>query len=60
MVTDEIMDAINILIEMCSNEEQALGMKSVRDMLADFDNDGWLCMENPSEWLEQYLSCKRK
>ena len=63
MVTDEMMDAIDMLIEICGSEEQAKGMKSVREMLADFDEGGWLCMENPSdcyEWLEQYLSCKRK
>ena len=36
MVTDEMMDAIDKLIEICSDEEQAKGMKSVREMLADF------------------------
>lgn len=63
MITDEIMDAIDMLIEICSNEEQAKGMKSVREMLADFDGGGWLCMVEPSEcyeWLEHYLSCPRK
>lgn len=52
-----------MLIEICSNEEQILGMKSVREMLADFDEDGWLRIERPLdcyEWLEQYLSCERK
>ena len=63
MITDEVLDAIDMLIEICSNKEQALGMKSVREMLCDFDQGGWLCMERPSdcyEWLENYLSCKRK
>ena len=63
MITDEMMDAIDMLIEICSNKEQVKGMKLVREMLADFDQSGWLRMENPSdcyEWLEQYLSCKRK
>ena len=63
MVTDEIVDAIDMMIEICSDEKQALGMKSVREMLCDFDEGCWLCMERPTdcyEWLEQYLSCKRK
>ena len=62
MVTDEMMDAIDMLIELCSNEEQKIGMKSVREMLADFDEGGWLSTERPSDcydWLEQYLSCQR-
>jgi hypothetical protein len=60
MVTDEIMDAIDMLIHLCSDESQKKGMCSVREMLADFDENGWLNTENPSEcyeWLEQYLSC---
>lgn len=62
MVTDEMMDAINMLIEICSNEQQIKGMESMREMLADFDECEWF-MKKPSdcrEWLEQYLSCKRK
>ena len=62
MVTDEMMDAIDMLIELCSNEEQKIGMKSVREMLADFDEGEWLSTERPSDcydWLEQYLSCQR-
>ncbi|EHF00005.1 hypothetical protein [Enterocloster citroniae] len=63
MVTDEMMDAIDKLIEICSDEEQAKGMKSVREMLADFDEAGWLCTKRSSDcykWLEGYLSCERK
>ena len=63
MITDEVMDAIDMMIEICSNDEQVKGMKSIREMLADFDESGWLCTENPAdyyEWLEQFLSCERK
>lgn len=62
MVTDEMMDAIDMLIEICSNEEQKKGMESVREMLADFVESEWLSTERPSDcydWLEQYLSCQR-
>lgn len=31
MVTDEMMGAIDMLIEICSNEEQTKGMKSVME-----------------------------
>ena len=60
MVTDEIMDAIDMLIEICDNEQQIKGMESIREMLTDFDECEWF-MKNPSdchEWLKQYLSCK--
>ena len=63
MITDEIMDAIEMMIEICSNEEQAKGMEAVKEMLGDFEEGGWLSMVNPSEryeWLEQYLACDRK
>lgn len=63
MVTDEMMDAIDMMIEICSDEKQALGMKSVREMLGDFDEGWWLNMDQLSEcydWLERYLSCDRK
>lgn len=63
MVTDEMLDAIDMMIEICSNEEQVKGMASVREMLCDFSENGWLCLYEPSEcydWLENYLSCKRK
>ena len=61
MITDEIMESIDMLIEICSNKEQVKGMKSVREMLADFDESVWINTKNPSdrhEWLSQYLSCK--
>lgn len=62
MVTDEMMDAMDMLIEICSDEKQKKGMETIRGMLADFDEGVWLCTERPSDcydWLEQYLSCRR-
>lgn len=58
MITDEIMDAIEMMIALCTNEEQKKGMEAVKEMLGDFDESAWLMMENPSEcneFLEQYL-----
>lgn len=62
MVTDEMMDAMDMLIEICSDEEHKKGMKTIREMLSDFDEGAWLCTERPSDcydWLEQFLSCRR-
>jgi hypothetical protein len=61
MFPDEMYDAIDMMIELCSDEQQKLGMKSVREMLCDFDDQNWLMMDDVSEcnrWLATYLSCK--
>lgn len=61
MVNDEMMDAIDKLIEICSNKEQTKGMKSVREMLADFDEENWNDLGDSGareEWSEQFLLCE--
>lgn len=60
MITDAIVEAMDMMIDMCSSEEQAKGMKSIREMLCDFDEITWIDTENKTEWLEQFLSCARK
>lgn len=61
MITDEIVEAIDTMIEMCSNEEQAKGMKSIREMLCDFPADwNWESESEYREWLSGYLSCERR
>lgn len=63
MLTDEMVDAIDIMIDLCSSKEQALGMASVREMLCDFDEANWIDIVDTPEchdWLANYLSCKRK
>lgn len=60
MITDELLDAIDMLIEICGSPEQTKVMKSVREMLCDFDETNWKNTERPSDcydWLSQYLSC---
>lgn len=62
MVTDEMVEAIDMLIEMCPNEEQVKGMKSVREMLCDFSEDDWLRLGTDSSrtfWLANYISWTR-
>lgn len=57
MVTDKMMEAIEMMVEMCNNEEQKRGMESVRKMLADFVEEVWIGDKSLecNEWLKQYL-----
>ena len=60
MITDAIVEAMDMMIDMCSNKQQALGMASIREMLCDFDEITWIDTEDKEGWLEQFLSCVRK
>lgn len=62
MVTDEIVLAMDALIEMCSNRHQQLGMYSMREMLCELNPDEFACMNDKERevWLEQFLSCQKK
>ena len=63
MVTDEMLDAIDMMIEICTSEEQKKGMRSVAAMLDEFDQCGWLATDNPSdcyEWLVQFMNTEEK
>lgn len=62
MITDEIVLAMDALIEMCSNRHQQLGMCSMREMLCDLNPDEFACMNDKERevWLEQFLSCLKK
>lgn len=60
MITDAIVEAMDMMIDMCSNKQQALGMTSIREMLCDFDEMAWIDTEDKEAWIEQFLSCARK
>lgn len=62
MIDDTIIEAMDALIEMCSDRQQELGMCSIREMLCDLDTDEFPGMsdEEKEEWLEQFLSCPKK
>ena len=62
MITDEIVEAIDTMIDLCNDNNQALGMTSVREMLCDLDVDAWLSMseDERKEWLTGFLSCAPK
>lgn len=44
MIDDIVVEAMDALIEMCSNRQQELGMCSIREMLCDLDADEFPCM----------------
>ena len=44
MIDDIVVEAMDALIEMCSNRQQELGMRSIRKMLCDLDADEFPCM----------------
>lgn len=63
MINDKIMEAIDMMIDICSDEEQAKGISSVREMLADYDEDNWSDLADSGvrgEWLGQFLTCEKK
>ena len=59
MVTDEIMEAIEKLIQLCKSEEQRKGMRAVWNMLGDFDENEWERLADYDRaqecWAEHYL-----
>ena len=57
MITDQIMEAIDMMVELCADEKMAIGMTALQEMLGDIDCDKW-CLMSTSEcldWIKQYL-----
>lgn len=59
MITDAIIGAVDAMIGLCGDTNQALGMVSIREMLCDIDEDNWLSLSEKEriEWLSSFLSC---
>lgn len=57
MITDQIMEAIDMMLELCEDEREAFGISALRDMLGDFDSDEWSLMSTTEcrDWIKQYL-----
>lgn len=62
MITDEIVEAMDVLIEACDSREQAFGMEIMRDMLCEFDTNRWNTMtaEEHVIWLTGFLEDYRR
>lgn len=62
MITDVIIGAVDSMIDLCSDTNQALGMASIREMLCDIEEDNWISLSEKEriEWLSSFLSCSPK
>lgn len=56
MIDDRIVEAMDRMIDLCSDPPQQAGMISLREMLCDY-YDGMTEDEGFDEWLKGYLSC---
>lgn len=59
MITDAVIEAVDLAAASCSDDQQRLGILSIREMLCDFSEDEWTHMEEKdrAEWIAQFLSC---
>ena len=62
MINDTLMEAVDLMIDICSDETQALGMSSVREFLGDYCESDWtsLSRKEKIEKFRQYMSCEVK
>lgn len=58
MITDEILEAIDLFTGLCCNGEETAKMEALREMLKDFSEAEWLSMsENEkAEWVGHYFT----
>lgn len=57
MITDEILEAIDLFAALCCNGEETEKMEAIREMLRDFAEGEWLSMSDAekAEWMKRYL-----
>lgn len=60
MITDEIVEAMDLMISLCSDRNQAMGMDAMREMLCDLNVDNWPSMNQAErkKWLAGFLNCR--
>lgn len=60
MITDSIVNAMDDLIDLCSDASQKNGMESMREMLCDWSEEIWTPSSTAErrEWLIPYLRCQ--
>ena len=59
MINDILVEALDMMIDLCSDEQQATGMSSMREFICDYCESDWapLSPEEKRERLKQYMSC---
>ncbi len=60
MVTDEIVNAMDTMIDRCEDKERKRGMEMMRDMLLDFDGEKWNKEPDTEafDWIDKYLKTR--
>lgn len=57
MITDAVIEAIDLMAEMVNDRKELAGIMAVREMLCDFSEDDWITMSEKERklFLEDYL-----
>jgi hypothetical protein len=57
MVTDEMVDAMSLMMEECDDIIQQFGMYQIKRMLINFDEDRWMNMSEQEKrnFVRKYL-----
>ena len=59
MINDNLVEALDMMIDLCGDEQQSLGMSSMREFICDYCETDWtpLSGEEKREKLKQYMNC---
>jgi phosphopantothenate synthetase len=57
MITDELICAMETMIELCKDENEKRGMHKMMNMLLDFDLNKWndSSLEESDNFIKEYL-----
>ena len=57
MITDEIVEAMDMMMELCRTPEERVGMQKMQDMLLDWSEDDWMDMSDTkkTKFLKQFI-----
>ncbi len=58
MITDEIMEAMEMMAELCKDPQQKAAILAVQDMLGDFEEASWRkkAFAEKAIWVRWYLT----
>ena len=62
MITDGILGAVQMIIDMFKTSDEIYAGKIIWDMLSDYDEDEWYSMsdEQKKEWIIKYIERRQK
>lgn len=61
MVTDEIMEAVEMVIGTFSTEEERRAGNIIMEMLGELNEDVWVCMTDSekAKWIDGYIDSSK-